>query len=458
MRKMCVKCNNIHLSECIMDESPELPKGKPTNMKNKLRQLSRIIEHKTQLAKKNAQEDIERVSAVIREYARKRKLLLYGGLAINSILPKKRRFYNNEEYHDFDFFSYKAKVDAIDLAKTLKKNGFPYVEVKVGFHYATYKVYVNFTSVADITEIPHRLFKRMHAMAQEQKPYIRNYAPDCDIHIVPLEYLRLALHIELSRPEGYIERWIKIYKRMTLLYDHYPVPYETPCNYLIPDPHQRVQDLKKELISAVKAQNLPILGVEAIKQYLAKGDVEVLQNGILDTNVSLFDVIATNYNDSITSMKNALKSHLQPGESLIIDKHAPLNKSELLPRHKMLSIVFKKGEKVIKRPLVCVYKSEACYAYKIIDGNRYASIDTILSFLYAWLLTDRVYLSSKRNKCILSLLLHIQYENLESQKSMFQLFEQRCYGKQLTLDEMRKKMWLKGSDKLVYKPSRVKNQ
>jgi hypothetical protein len=33
----------------------------------------------------------------------------------------------------------------------------------------------------------------------------------------------ITMHIELSRPYGYIERWIKVYKRMTLLYDYYPI-------------------------------------------------------------------------------------------------------------------------------------------------------------------------------------------------------------------------------------------
>ena len=86
-----------------------------------------------------------------------------------------------------------------------------------------------------------------------------------------------------------------------------------------------------------------------------------------------------------------------------------------------------------------------------------ASIDSNLSFLYAWLLTNRIYLKKNRIRCIMSWLLNIQYRNLHKNKPIFNLFEQKCYGKQLDLDDLRKYFWKKKTDIIVYRPNIKKN-
>ena len=73
--------------------------------------------------------------------------------AINNILPKKAQFYKTNEFPDYDFFSNDALSDAKKLADIYFKQGYGNVEAKSGVHVGTYKVYVNFFNIADITQL-----------------------------------------------------------------------------------------------------------------------------------------------------------------------------------------------------------------------------------------------------------------------------------------------------------------
>ena len=44
-----------------------------------------------------------------------------------------------------------------------------------------------------------------------------------NIFYCPPNYLRMAMYLELSRPDGDVSRWEKVLKRLTLLNKHYPM-------------------------------------------------------------------------------------------------------------------------------------------------------------------------------------------------------------------------------------------
>ena len=90
-------------------------------------------------------EDIKRMIEIVEDFLRKKKLICYGGTAINNILPDQDKFYDKDvEIPDYDFFSNNAMEDAIELADIYSKEGFDEVEAKSGVHKGTYKVFVNF--------------------------------------------------------------------------------------------------------------------------------------------------------------------------------------------------------------------------------------------------------------------------------------------------------------------------
>ena len=106
--------------------------------------------------------DIKKIITIVETFIQKNKLIIYGGTAINDILPKHDHFYDyNYELPDYDFFSMESLEHSKKLADLFVKHGFDNVEAKAGVHFGTYKVYVNNISVADITYLHPELYKSL---------------------------------------------------------------------------------------------------------------------------------------------------------------------------------------------------------------------------------------------------------------------------------------------------------
>jgi hypothetical protein len=89
--------------------------------------------------------EVKKIIGIVENFIRRKKVICYGGTAINNILPKQDQFYNTEvEIPDYDFFSFNALNDSKELTDDYVKEGFLEVEAKSGQHKGTYKVFVNF--------------------------------------------------------------------------------------------------------------------------------------------------------------------------------------------------------------------------------------------------------------------------------------------------------------------------
>lgn len=157
---------------------------------------------------------IQKVISIVEKFIADKKLVCYGGTAINNILPEDAQFYNKDiELPDYDFYSDNALDCAKELADIYYKAGYEDVEAKSGVHHGTYKVFVNFTGIADITQMEPALFKAISRDAIIKQ----------GIRYAPPDFLRMAMYLELSRPDGDVSRWEKVQKRLTLLNTHYPL-------------------------------------------------------------------------------------------------------------------------------------------------------------------------------------------------------------------------------------------
>ena len=108
--------------------------------------------------------DVQKIIDIVEEFLKKKKRICYGGTAINNILPEEKQFYDKSiELPDYDFFSPTPLKDAKELANIYFKEGFDETEAKSGMHGGTFKVFVNFIPVADITFMPAHLFKKLHS-------------------------------------------------------------------------------------------------------------------------------------------------------------------------------------------------------------------------------------------------------------------------------------------------------
>lgn len=367
-------------------------------------------------------EDVQKIIKIVEDFIKKKNLICYGGTAINNILPARDQFYNKDaEVPDYDFFSPNALNDAKDLANVYYKLGFTDVEAKAGQHHGTFKVFVNYIPVADITHLPKEIY---HALKKES---IRV----AGILYAPPNFLRMSMYLELSRPVGDTSRWEKVLKRLTLLNNNYPLS-ATDCEKV--EFQREMSDKSEENIvyKTVKDtlinQGVVFFGGFAISlysQYMPRHLQKKLEH------IADFDVLSNEPETTAEIVKERLKDANIHKVKII--KRSPVG--EIVPEHYEV--------KVGSDTVAFIYKPVACHSYNTVDIHgqkvQIATIDTMLSFYLAFLYADRPYYNEflDRILCMSKFLFDVQQKNRLEQKGLLKRFSITCYGHQETVEEMR---------------------
>ena len=364
--------------------------------------------------------DIKRIINIVENFLRKKKAICYGGTAINNILPRQDQFYNKDiEIPDYDFYSFNALNDAKELADIYVKEGFFEVEAKSGQHFGTFKVFVNFIPVADITMLPKELFNSIKKEAIKISGIL--YAPP--------NLLRMGMYLELSRPAGDVSRWEKVMKRLTLLNKHYPLT-ASQCAHI---------DFQRKMADDKKADEI----------------YENVQKTLVDQGVVFFGGYAISIYAKY--MPKNLQRKLQKIPDFDVLSEDPLVTAQIVKER--LNDINIKNVKIIKRPSVgeiiaphyeiqvgsdtvaFIYEPLACHSYNIVKEDGYdvkvATIDTMLSFYLAFLYADRPYYDKDRILCMSKYLFEVQAKNRLAQKGVLRRFSINCMGHQETIEEMR---------------------
>lgn len=367
-------------------------------------------------------EDIIKIIKIVEDFIKQKNLICYGGTAVNNLLPKTAQFYNKDvEIPDYDFFSANALEDAKELSDIYYEKGFTDVEAKAGQHHGTYKVYVNFMPVADISYLPKNIYNSL----------LKESIRVAGILYAPPNFLRMSMYLELSRPVGDISRWEKVLKRLTLLNKYYPID---PKNCEQIDFQREMSDKSKEdeIYEIVKKtlidQDVVFFGGYAISLY-SNYMPKKLKNKF--KKIADFDVLSNDPEITAEIVKERLND--ENINNIKILKRDPVG--EIVPEHYEIKV----GEDTI----AFIYKPIACHSYNVINiaGQkvRIATIDTMLSFYLAFLFTDRDYLSefSDRILCMSKYLFEVQQKNRLQQKGLLKRFSITCIGHQETREEIR---------------------
>jgi len=372
--------------------------------------------------RKLAQSDLIReVNAIVEQFIRDKKLICYGGTAINNILPSEDQFYDkNVDIPDYDFFSVNAVNDAKELADIYLRQGYSDVEAKSGVHKGTYKVFVNFIPVADVTYIIPDIYKSL------KKGIIKvnglSYAPP--------DFLRMGMYLELSRPDGDVSRWEKVLKRLVLLNKHYPIN-NSRCDSVN---FQRVfegesgdrDNIYYTIRDSIIDQGLVFFGGFASTMY-GKYMPQKQRKQLL--TIPDFDVLTEDPEKTSTIIKERL---IEKGYNKVkVVKKAPVG--ELVDTH---------YEIVVDKETLCIlYKPNACHSYNEIRVGKkkikIATIDTMLSFYLAFIYANRPYFDTERLLCMSEYLFSVQSKNRLKQKGLLKRFTINCYGRQDTMEDIR---------------------
>ena len=358
--------------------------------------------------------EIQKILDILKSFISKKKLIIYGGTAINNILPATDRFYDyNYELPDYDFFSKNALEDSKELADLYTKKGFTSVEAKAGVHHGTYKVFVNNTGIADITFLHPEIFKTIMKDAIQKDQLL--YAPP--------NFLRQSMYLELSRPEGDIDRWEKVLKRLILLNKYFPLKVKK-CKQIQRGMSNRY--IEKKIFKLVKnsfiEQKLIFIGGFAnalYAQYLPHQKIFPFPD---------FDVLSEEPLKTCQIIKELLeKENLK----VTINTYPPIG--ELIGEHYSIQV----DDEYIS----FVYKPVACHSYNEIelgkDKIRIGTIDTLLSFYMAFMYADREYYDTSRLLCLSTMLFNIQQKHRLRQSGLLKRFSLSCYGVQPSLSDIR---------------------
>jgi hypothetical protein len=362
---------------------------------------------------------VQEITAIVEAFIRRKKLVCYGGTAINNILPKKDQFYNKKiQLPDYDFFSTNAMDDAIELADEFHQKGFLEVVASAGVHHGTYKVKVSFMAVADITSLDERIFKALHKAGTVID----------GITYCPPDYLRMSMYLELSRPDGDVSRWEKVVKRLARLNKHYPIRGKH-CNarhtqrLFSSESRGDANKLFYVLRKVFAAKKAVFFGALASSMYAQLGRSNGKQATVPD-----FDVLAV---DSQEVARAAAQELTDAGfNQVTVHSHDMIG--EVISEHYEIRV----GSDTV----AFVYKPLACHGYNTVRVGpltlRIASIDTMLSLYLAFIYADRPYYDPNRILCMCEELFKTQQRAEFSQKGILRRFDVSCYGKQLTLEDI----------------------
>lgn len=390
---------------------------------------------------------VKTIIEIVEHFLRDKKRICYGGTAINNILPLKDQFYDKKvELPDYDFYSPDPMKDAKELADIYYKKGFEEVEAKAGMHPGTFKVFVNYVPVADITYLIDDIYKN-----------IKKRAIIVDgIYYTPANYLRMSMYLELSRPNGDVSRWEKVLKRLSLLNKHYPLKGRR-CD------REEIQRLfeygvKKSISSIESNSNRSDKSRDSLNSQDSNyGDSIFIT--VRDSLIAQGCVFFGAYANRMVLKQHPKIKHIpvdkipdfdvlsiEPRNTARIIKERltdmGIKKIKIQKRNGVGEIIAPHYEiKVGKETIAFIYEPLACHSYNEIKFGsktvRIATIDTMLSFYLAFAYVKRPYYNENRIICMSEYLFDVQQKNRLTQKGLLKRFTIDCYGEQLTMEKMR---------------------
>ena len=364
-----------------------------------------------------AAEDTEarKIVDIMERFLRVKGRVVYGGAAINAHLSPANKFYDPRLYlPDYDFMTPDPLQDCADLLVTFQHEGFVDVEAKFGIHEGTYKIFVNYRTAADITYMPPDIYRRLS----------KDAAVIEGVHYASVDFLRMNMYLELSRPAGMVSRWEKVYQRLLLLNSEHPMKAgRCPVDPLAPS----------------KKGGDPVLHDRIV-------GVGISRNAIFLSGVSYLDDASPSPAETVllvTDKPSVLVAELT-GLGLRAKAFEP--KGELLPARTELHT---RGGSLV----AVVFETVACHSYVTLKdppGYRLGSLDFLIQMYYAFFFSDLQEYLQGRLLCVIEALINRESAGRKaaSKKGDPQdVFPLECIGHQPSMPELKKAHRLRVKEK-----------
>ena len=363
---------------------------------------------------------------VVENFLRKRHRLCYGGQAINAHLPKAYQFYDPEySVPDYDFFTPSQKSDLLLLVKDLRAAGFVEIYVREGMHEGTFKIYVDYVPVADMTAIDPSLYRIL-----SRREYRMN-----GISYLDANTLRMMMYLELSRPAGEVSRWGKVYERLVLFNEFAARP---PC---------RIKPMAKHSLSVDQVSFTLSFLVEH-QRVFAGADLISFYDHTLRTRTKRSKWV-------LTTKRPILFYSPTPEEDAerLIKGFQQLETDKTGKRHNMRIVSYdSKGVEVLpsmkiivrgKQPLVFIIRQTACYSYVTfpLDRDRslpIASMDTLITLYFSLGLIRSAYFDMGSMECVANHVVQLSIQSRD-RSGPFPFISITCQGHQQSVTSLIRK-------------------
>jgi hypothetical protein len=330
------------------------------------------------------------------------KILLYGGTAINDILPDKLKFYSKTQLPDIDIFCTNETYKQLSkkLLKTFFLKGYTITTIHEALHENTYKLTVEGLHIIDISVVTTDVFTML------SKNKIKTSFKK--IYSVNIEYLKFSLHSLIAQPlQSY--KWANVFERMISVYSVFPINIDCPLSvekYFSKDIPKVITD---DLNDFIKTTDFTLFGWDVISKYL--------KCSIKDQTPQRYILSAVSH----TIVARDIVSYIKNKDVVHTDKTT-------------YSMVTYKDF-----PILTIYNSHNCASYITIRGKRQLSIHSMIQQLYiAYFNTnDRTIL------CIVHNLVNVLMKNISSKKKLYSQFVIDCYGDQKGIVTLRKDRFIR---------------
>jgi Poly(A) polymerase catalytic subunit len=168
------------------------------------------IEKKSFLIEKNSYHEL---SKILVNALQKQRVFLYGGHAIDAILPANKKIYDDDELADFDVYTDDNKSIQKHVISYFKKQGYIAAQFKNAIHASTMRLFVDGMHLADFTQ----LVKDEFALLYKDTLVINN------MRVISVTYSISALHKLLGDLKA-AWKWEKTMKRLQTVMSVYSPP------------------------------------------------------------------------------------------------------------------------------------------------------------------------------------------------------------------------------------------
>jgi hypothetical protein len=425
-----------------MEEDIRVRDGSPLSITKTSERVTKRLEEAIEEASKRAQqesaddEELRRALSIVEAFIKRRQRVCYGGTAMNAIMPEEKKFYDPKyDLPDYDFYTPFVEEDIKELVHDLEKAGFKDIYHKVGIHKGTKKILVNFVPIADISYIEEELFNVL----------LKRSVLIDGVHYTDDIVLRMMMYLELSRPKGDVLRWKKVFERLELINEIFPIK---ACKY------------EKK----VKVDNIPFSHRETIMEYIIKwqrilcnGPIIPLYKQGIRKHKSVFKiqeggpVLFTSPDPRIDSL--ALKKILGPKVSLYRHKE----RGEIVPER----IEIREDSTV----LCMIMKETACHSFvnvPVSDGRiiYIGSLEFLISLYISLLIftTKPEDILGGRILCSVKQFIELTNENYAATGSQFPPFSLQCRGHQARFASLLRAKFLRVQEERAKAPRTVRKR